>query len=258
MSSGLRDQPRWAQNSLKEAEVAHFRKLQSVQALVDRLRAQVSKHLDEREAALAAGVDPVIVLLGPRACGLDAQGNPLPEKPEAPADKPKAPAKPKLYKPRIYAPPLMALAVRVCEMALDLAPLIRAQWTVLVCELRVDPRRLALDADSEAVAALMLDELGIQYHEIGATEDERLRDALNKIEAWIKEAKVRKPFEEKEGPAQSGPPAPPAPSTVEGPEPPVAEKASGTFSPDDGEKEPDPTQPGTYSASGDSLNWTKL
>jgi hypothetical protein len=179
---------------------------------------------------------------------------------------------------------MLALGARAATLLLDLSPLILAQWKHLV-ECGTDPRRLALDDHDGKIAALLLDEIGVQYHEIDANEHERIAEALTKMEAWVRKLKEQGgPFDGgKGGAADALPSEAQAAESASADAPPQSEKGSastssgqaGTFSPvlspvegpTAGEKEPDPSRPldsardrppAPYSAGGASLDWTRL
>jgi hypothetical protein len=108
----------------------------------------------------------------------------------------------------------------------------------------------------------------VQYHEALATDQEKLREALDKMEAWVRKLKE----EEKERADAS----PACPEELEGPgvseagilpadaEPsaeieagPSAELRAGKM-PAPPEEKPASRPPAPYSAGGASLDWTKL
>ena len=282
MSNGYRAQ--WKTDSTREAEVEHFRKLKVAESFLQRVVAEATTYIEEKEAAIAAGVEPVVALYGSRATGLDATGEPLPEKPASEnASKGSGLEKARkgqVYRARVYAPQMVVLGTRCALLLLELGPVVLAQWKRLV-EAGIDPRRLALDDHDGKIAALLFDEIGVQYHDVMATDQERIREALDKLEAWVRKLKDQESVPGAGGPAAG----PPVPSPAEGPEvqaaaataePPQEAKASplrqgsvaqaGTASPTAGEKEPasperverDPKREAApYSASGNSLDWTK-
>jgi hypothetical protein len=238
-------------------------------------------------SALDAGMDPLEVLCGSKmyekmkADAAKEQSQTAPEPApasaaeiaaETPTPAPEKPKRKQPYRARIYAPQMLALGARAATLLLDLSPLIMAQWKRLV-EAGTDPRRLALDDHDGKIAALLFDEIGVQYHEVIATDQEKLREALDKMEAWVKELKAE---ERKRGAADALPEGGEVavPSNVEGaaiaePSATLLEEAKGSASTGSGqagtfpetasEKEPDPTRPpAPYSAGGVSLDWTKL
>ncbi len=263
MSQGYREPSRSEQNSLREAEIAHFQRLQLSANFLEQVLKLGRAHIDAQNAAIAAGVDPGVARFGTRAMqkAIEAEEAAAAANTESSAPEPaaKAPAKPRAlhtYIPRVSAPPMLVLAVRAAEMLQDLSPLLTDQWKLLLEHFKVDPRRLALNGDEERMAALMLDELGIQFHEIGATEYARLRDALDKIEAWIKQAKNPDEDSEEGGEAQAGPPGvTQAPPEVQA----AQEAAAAESAPPAESKEEHPASrpPAPYSAGGADLDWTK-
>lgn len=231
----------WKEQSIREAEVDHFRKLKAVEDLLFKIVNQAGAVCAEQEAAVKAGVDPLVSLVGSRACGLDVDGNSLPEKPTKPPAKPR---KPRVYQPRVYTPQMVALGARAALILLDLTPRMLDLWTRLV-RAGIDPRRLALEHDEAKIAALLFDEIGVQYHDLDAGDYDRLKKALDRIEAWLDKMKQA----EAEKPQANGPPGPAAepdatltPQAEQPPEQPV--KAA--------------REPAPYSAGKDSLDWTKL
>jgi hypothetical protein len=301
MSNGYR--AKWRDDSTREAEVGHFQRLQVAERFLNLVVKEATAWAEEKMAALDAGMDPLEVLCGSKmyekmkadAAKEEAQTAPEPAPASAAEKAPETPtpapdpstastssgqagsgqAKPKRkqpYRARIYAPQMLALGARAATLLLDLSPLIMAQWKRLV-EAGTDPRRLALDDHDGKIAALLFDEIGVQYHEVIATDQEKLREALDKMEAWVKELKAE---ERKRGAADALPEGGEVavPSNVEGaaiaePSATLLEEAKGSASTGSGqagtfpetasEKEPDPTRPpAPYSAGGVSLDWTKL
>lgn len=241
MSNGISE--KWKEESIREAEVDHFRKLKAAENFLYRVVRETHAWCDERDAAIKAGVDPAVALLGSRACGLDVDGNPLPEKPAKP-DAPKKPAKPRVYQPRVYAPQMMALGARAATILLDLTPKMCELWKRLVRS-GIDPRRLELENNEAKIAALLFDELGVQYRDLDAGDYDRLKAALDRIEIWLRKMKD----EEKEVEESTGPPSEAA---TKKPDPPPE------ATPPPSEQTKNEREPATYSAGKDSLNWTKL
>jgi hypothetical protein len=253
MSNGI--SAKWKEESIREAEVDHFRKLKAAENFLHAVMMDALAWREEQNAAIAAGVHPDVALLGSRACGLDVDGNPLPEKP-AKTDKPPKPAKPakpRVYQPRVYAPQMIALGARAATILLDLTPMMLDLWKRLVHS-GIDPRRLALENDEAKISALLFDEIGVQYRDLDAGDYDRLKAALDRIEVWLNKMKqAEKSVEESTGPPDAGP--------VEGPE--IAATVN-TYTPPTVEPAPQEAkskgerEPATYSAGKDSLDWTKL
>ncbi len=274
MSNSYREPSRTERNSLREAEIANFHRLQLSANFLEQVVKLAEHYIGAQKAAIAAGVEPGVAHFGTRAMqrAIEAeQATPAAQsKTESRGSEPVAqgPAKPRAlhtYIPRVSAPPMLVLAVRAAELMCELSPLIVARWKHLLNHFKVDPRRLSLNHDEERVAALMLDELGIQYHEIGTTDYARLRDALDKIEAWIKQA--RNPDEGKGGEAQAGPPGvspPPCPvaepdaDATEAETAQVAQAAKPVSEQEAAPEKPRERPPATYSTGKESLDWTKL
>ena len=256
MSNGYR--AKWRDDSCREAEVEHFKRLKVAEKFLHFVVQEATVWAEEKEAAIKAGVEPVVALFGSRACGLDAAGNPLPEK----TDKPAKPRKPQPYRARVYAPQMVALGTRAALLLLELSPLIVAQWKRLV-EAGTDPRRLALDDHDAKVAALLFDEIGVQYHEVMASDQEKLREALDKLEAWVRKLKEAEEANKGGGGPETGPPvaSPVAGADSTRGQANFASQKEPDPTPDNGETEPDPDpsrKPAPYSGSGASLDWTKL
>ena len=83
MSNGYR--AKWRDDSCREAEVEHFKRLKVAEKFLHFVVQEATVWAEEKEAAIKAGVEPVVALFGSRACGLDEAGNPLPEKTDKPA-----------------------------------------------------------------------------------------------------------------------------------------------------------------------------
>jgi len=238
MSNGYRAQ--WKDDSIREAEVEHFKKLKAAENFLHRIMREATDWLDENGEARKSGVDPTEVFFGPRNAD-----------PEAPAPEPapeKKPARPRPYKPRVYAPQMLALGTRAALVLVDLTPMILDQWKRLV-EAGIDPRRLALTNHESKIAALLFDEIGVQYHDVDANQAQRIAEALDKLEAWVR--KLKKEEKEQNEGESTGPPAAAAePATPDTPPPvepaPQEEQAKSG------------REPAPYSAGKESLDWTKL
>ncbi len=282
MSSPYRELSRWQKNALRENDIKLFDQLQACARLCDKFVKYTNQFFEAQEAAIAAGADRYEVRFGikgleeaqpstadalparPDMAGPDAQAGSIPSAPEAGsehnADAAPAPKDKRNYVPRLNAPPIFVLGVRAIELLERISPLLHEQFEHLVHS-GIDVRRLTYDGDDAAIAALLLDELGLQYHEIGATDYDRMREALAKMEAWVK-ANFGKKKEAAEG-ADTGPPVPPAAGPEEGPgetaEPaPEAKAPPVEHAAPPEEKSRSEREPVLYSAGKESLDWTRL
>lgn len=194
MSQTYRDTPKWAQNTVLEAETKHLARLEAGAAFLRLLLRAAGAH--------AEAISQMIK---------DGRNQPAPQ-PE-PQPEPKKPRKHKeqavrKFVPRVYAPHMLVLGQRAAEMLVELAPIIRER-TIALVRAGIDPRKSALREAANQIAQVFLDELGIDLEQPDQASAEQLSRALDAIKGWISEAKASPVHyiraAGKEGPV-SGPP----------------------------------------------------
>ena len=177
------DKPKWVAKSKNAVQTQYLARLSAGAALLEQLVSLSSAHAKHLKSELEAG--------------RDALGLFLPPKPEPVVDAPKKPKQPRRHVPRLYAPQMLVLGQRAAELLMSIAPLIESVSNTLI-ERGIDIRPYLRKPG-------LLKKMGINMPDLEQASLAELEEALEKISAWIAEAKA-----ENEPPREAMPRAEPA------------------------------------------------
>ncbi len=204
MSTDYRNSSQRKLNAVQKLEVEMFTRLNAASEVCDRLLKAAGRQIDDINQHVKAGGDIVEALMGSEdydkmvaesasgsvapAVGENAPSkgsgtfSELPEKEPDPRPDPK-----RRYLPRIKAPPIYVLLVRVAELQRELVPLVQGMGDALI-DAGVDVMRIL---KPDLVAQAVREEFGIELEDIDDATYDLMVDTITKTQQWLREFKEK-------------------------------------------------------------------